>query len=251
MLQKLTPRDLNVAGKKVLVRVDFNFPLNAKGEIADDTRIVASLPTIQYLLDHGAALILMSHLGRPKGKQRELSLAPCAQRLSELLGKPVALAHDCVGLEVEAQAIQLKSGQILLLENLRFHPGEEQPDQNPEFVKQLALLGDLYVNDAFGTAHRHHASTAAVAQFFEGRSAAGFLMEKEIEFLGEALSDPKRPFYAIIGGAKISTKLGVLKALVGKVDALLIGGGMAYTFLKAQGIEIGSSLFEEDSLPEA
>lgn len=197
-------------------------------------------------------MILMSHLGRPKDKRLpEFSLAPCAKRLSELLKKTVQMASDCVGPETEKLARGLKPGQVLLLENLRFHRGEEHPEEDPAFVKQLASLGDVYVNDAFGTAHRAHASTATIAQYFPGRAAAGFLLEKEIRFLGSALLDPKHPFYAIIGGAKISTKIGVLKALISKVDALLIGGGMAYTFFKAQGISIGNSIHEDDLLDQA
>lgn len=249
-MQKLSLRDLDLRGKKVLMRVDFNVPLDANGEISDATRIMAALPSIHYILDHGASLILMSHLGRPKGKiAPEFSLKPCARYLSEVLERPVKMASDCVGPEVEKLARDLKPGEILMLENLRFHKAEEQPEEG--FVAQLASLGDLYVNDAFGTAHREHASTATVARRFPGKAAAGFLMEKEIEFLGKALMEPKRPFYAIIGGAKVSTKLGVLKSLIKKVDALLIGGGMAYTFLKAKGIEIGNSLLEEQSLGQA
>ncbi|MCE5317987.1 MAG: phosphoglycerate kinase [Parachlamydia sp.] len=251
-MQKLSLRDLDLMGKRVLMRVDFNVPLDAGGEIADDTRIIAALPSIHYILDHGASLILMSHLGRPKGKPaKEFSLQPCAHYLSELLERPVMMAPDCVGPEVEKLARELKPGDILMLENLRFHRAEEHPEEDPAFVSQLASLGDVYVNDAFGTAHREHASTASVARLFPGKAAAGFLMEKEIEFLGKALMEPKRPFYAIIGGAKVSTKLGVLKALIKKVDGLLIGGGMAYTFLKAQGIDVGNSLLEEASLREA
>lgn len=250
MQQKLTLRDLDLKGKRVLMRVDFNVPLDKRGHITDDTRIAASLPSIQYVLDQGGSLVLMSHLGRPKGKpDPQFSLAPCAKRLSELLHKPVPLAPDCVGPEVEKMARSLKPGELLLLENLRFHPQEEHPE--PSFVQQLAALGDFYVNDAFGTAHREHASTASVAHLFPQKAAAGFLMEKEIEFLGKTLLEPELPFYAIIGGAKISTKVGVLKALIDKVDALLIGGGMAYTFLKALGGEIGNSLFEAEALPQA
>lgn len=251
-MQKLTLSHLDVKNKKVLMRVDFNVPLSKTGEITDDTRIKASLPSIQYVLSHGGSVILMSHLGRPKGKpEKEFSLAPCAKRLSELLKKPVEMAPDCVGAEVKALTKALKPGQVILLENLRFHKGEEHPDEDPAFVKELAELGDLYVNDAFGTAHRAHASTAAIASYFSGKAAAGFLMEKEIAFLGSALTHPTRPFYAIIGGAKISSKIGVLKALIYKVDGLLIGGGMAYTFFKAQGIPIGNSICEDDHVQEA
>lgn len=252
MLQKLSLKDLDLKGKRVLMRVDFNVPLDAKGEVVDDTRIRATLPSIKYVLNAGASLILMSHLGRPKGKLTpEFSLAPCAKRLAVLLGKPVQFANDCIGPEVAERARHLKPGEILLLENLRFHRGEEHPEEDPEFVNQLASLGDLYVNDAFGTAHREHASTASLARLFSGRSAAGFLMAKEIEILGDILTEPKRPFYAIIGGAKVGTKLGILKALLNKVDALMIGGGMAYTFLKARGYSIGNSLVDNEALGSA
>jgi phosphoglycerate kinase len=240
-MNKKTIRDIDVAGKRALVRVDFNVPLDAEQHVTDDTRIKAALPTIRYLLDHGAAVILMSHLGRPDGKVVEqLRLAPVALRLSKLLGKPVQTAADCVGPEVEAQAKALQSGQVLLLENLRFHKEEEK--NNPDFARQLASLGEIYVNDAFGTAHRAHASTEGVTHYLPG--VAGFLMEKEINFLGSALQDPRRPFVAIIGGAKVSDKIAVLERLIGMVDTLLIGGGMANTFLKAEGYEIGDSLFE-------
>jgi phosphoglycerate kinase len=241
-MQKKTIRDIDVAGKRALVRVDFNVPLDAEQHITDDTRIRASLPTIQYLLDNGAGVILMSHLGRPKGEvNKKYSLAPTAQRLSELLGRPVQMAPDCIGQEVEAQALALQPGQILLLENLRFHKEEEKND--PEFARQLASLGEIYVNDAFGSAHRAHASTEGVTNYLPG--VAGLLMEKEIDYLGSALEHPKRPFVSIVGGAKISDKIMVLERLIGMVDKLLIGGGMANTFLRAQGYEIGDSLFEE------
>jgi phosphoglycerate kinase len=252
MIQKLSLKELNCQGKKVLMRVDFNVPLTKTGEITDDTRITAALPSIQYVLDHGGSLILMSHLGRPKGKfEKEFSLAPCAKQLSLLLKKPVLMASDCIGPQVDQMVKNLQPGQVILLENLRFHRGEEHPEEDPEFVKQLARYGDLYVNDAFGSAHRAHASTALIASLFPGKAAAGFLMEKEIKFLNSALVNPERPFYAIIGGAKISSKIGVLKALVTKVDGLLIGGGMAYTFYKAQGIPIGNSIHEDAHLDEA
>jgi len=247
-LNKQTIRDIDVSGKRVLVRVDFNVPLDAKQHITDDTRIRAALPTIQYLLQHGAAVILMSHLGRPDGQVvGKLSMTPVAQRLGELLGQQVTMAPDAVGKQVEALAHALKPGQVLLLENLRFHKAEEK--NQPEFAKQLASLGDLYVNDAFGTAHRAHASTEGVTQYLPG--VAGFLMEKEINFLGSALEDPKRPFAAIVGGAKVSDKIAVLARLIGMVDILLIGGGMANTFLKAEGHEIGDSLFEESKVDTA
>jgi phosphoglycerate kinase len=247
-MNKKTIRDIDVASKRVLVRVDFNVPLNAERQITDDTRIKAALPTLTYLLDHGAALILMSHLGRPDGQVVEkLRLTPIAQRLSELLGRPVQTAHDSIGLEVEAQAGALQPGQVLLLENLRFHKEEEK--NNPEFARQLAGLGDLYVNDAFGTAHRAHASTEGVTKTLPG--VAGFLMEKELNFLGSALENPQRPLVAIIGGAKVSDKIAVLERLISLSDSILIGGGMANTFLKAQGYEIGDSLFEESKLDVA
>jgi phosphoglycerate kinase len=226
------------------MRVDFNVPIE-NGNITDDSRIRASLPSIRYILDHGASLVLMSHLGRPKGKDPTATLAPCAKRLSELIKKPVQMAPDCVGPEVEKLASALKPGQVLLLENLRFHPGEEAPEKDPKFVEGLAKLGDCYVNDAFGTAHRAHASTAVIAKCFPGKAAIGLLMEKEIEQLSPLVKGPKRPFYAILGGAKISSKIGVIKSLLNLVDGLFIGGGMAFTFLKAKGIEIGNSICED------
>ncbi len=247
-MQKKTIRDIDVAGKRALVRVDFNVPLDAEQHITDDTRIRASLPTIQYLLDNGAGVILMSHLGRPKGEvNKKYSLAPTAQRLSELLGRPVQMAPDCIGQEVESQAQALRPGQVLLLENLRFHKEEEKND--PEFARQLASLGEIYVNDAFGSAHRAHASTEGVTHSLPG--VAGLLMEKEIDYLGSALEHPKRPFVSIVGGAKISDKIMVLERLIGMVDKLLIGGGMANTFLRAQDYEIGDSLFEEGNVVTA
>src|SRR5438128_6521484 len=247
-MDKKTIRDIDLAGKRVLVRVDFNVPLDSKQHITDDTRIRAALPTIRYVLDQGAAVILMSHLGRPDGKAVEkLRLVPVAQRLSELLRRPVQMASDCVGPAVEAQAKALQPGQVLLLENLRFHKEEEKND--PDFARQLAALGEVYVNDAFGTAHRAHASTEGVTRYLPG--VAGFLMEKEINFLGSALENPRRPFVAIIGGAKVSDKIAVLERLISMVDALLIGGGMANTFLKAEGYEIGDSLFEEGKVDTA
>lgn len=247
-MNKKTIRDIDVAGKRVLVRVDFNVPLDAERHITDDTRIKAALPTITYLLDADAAVILMSHLGRPDGKAVEkLRLAPVAQRLSELLGKPVQSASDSIGPEVTAQAKALQPGQVLLLENLRFHKEEEKND--PEFARQLASLGDLYVNDAFGTAHRAHASTEGVTHTLPG--VAGFLLEKEINFLGSALENPRRPLAAIIGGAKVSDKIKVLERLISLSDSILIGGGMANTFLKAEGYEIGDSLLEEGKLDVA
>ena len=248
MLNKRTIKDLlPLTGKRVLMRVDFNVPLDKSGAITDDTRISAALPTIQYALEHGASLVLMSHLGRPKGVDLSQSLKPAATRLSELLGKPVVFAADCVGAAVEAQAAALKPGEVLLLENLRFHKEEEKND--PDFAKQLARLGDVYVCDAFGSAHRAHASVEAVAHFLP--AAAGFLMEKEINFISKVLLSPERPLVAILGGAKISDKLPVIQNLLPKVDRLLIGGGMANTFLKAQGYELGDSLVENDAVAMA
>jgi phosphoglycerate kinase len=248
LTRKKTLEDLDVAGKRVFVRVDFNVPLNKAGEITDDSRIRAALPTIRYLLEHGAALILASHLGRPKGKRvPELSLAPAARRLSELLGFAVLLAPDSVGPEVQRMAGELATGQVLMLENLRFHPEEEAND--PEFARQLASLADLYVNDAFGTAHRAHASTEGITRYLP--SAAGFLMQRELEALGSILANPRRPLAAVIGGAKISTKIAVLENLLRIADQILIGGGMANTLLKAGGVDVGSSLVEDDKLDVA
>lgn len=244
-MDKKTVRDLDVAGKKVLVRVDFNVPLNDKGEITDDTRITASLPTIQYLLEQKAAVILMAHLGRPKGQVKpELSLAPVAKHLGKLLGKKILFAPDCVGEAAQAAASKLKPGHILLLENLRFHKEEEKNDM--EFAEKLASLADLYVNDGFGVSHRAHASVEGVTNFLP--AAAGFLLEKEIQYVGQAVTNPLHPFVAIIGGAKVSDKIGVISNLLDKVDTLLIGGGMANTFLAAQGYKMGKSLVEEDKL---
>ncbi len=233
--------DLEVKGKKVLVRVDFNVPL-AEGKVADDARIRASLPTIQYLLDHGAAVILCSHLGRPKGVDPAFSLKPVAQYLGTLIDAPVTFAEDCVGEPAAHAAAALQPGQVLVLENTRFHDAEKKND--PEMAKQLASLADLYVNDAFGSAHRAHASTAGVADYLP--AAAGFLLEKEIKYLGNTIADPERPFVTILGGAKVSDKIGVIENLLGKSDCILIGGGMANTFFKAQGFAMGDSLVEED-----
>ena len=242
----LTLQDLDVSGKCVLMRVDFNVPLDDDQNITDETRILAALPSIKHVLENGGKLVLMSHLGRPKGKVvPSMSLKPVAERLSELLGKPVPLASDCIGDEVAALVDGLDAGNALLLENLRFYAEEEKNDG--KFARELARFGDLYVNDAFGTAHRAHASTEGVTHFFE-QNAAGFLLEKELKYLGEAVEDPKRPFVAIMGGAKISGKIDVINNLLPKVDKLLIGGGMAYTFFKAMGYEIGKSLLEEDKI---
>jgi phosphoglycerate kinase len=247
MLNKKIVTDLDVAGKKVLVRVDFNVPLR-EGVVGDDTRIHAALPTITYLLDQGAAVILCSHLGRPKGEPKaEFSLRPVAVHLAEVLGKPVAFAEDCIGPSAEDAVARLKPGEVLLLENTRFHPGEREND--PEMARQLASLADLYVNDAFGSAHRAHASTEGVAHFLP--AAAGFLLEKEIQYLGQAIANPKQPFIAILGGAKISDKIGVIRNLLAKADQVLIGGGMANTFFKAQGYPVGDSLVEDVALDTA
>ena len=250
-MQKLTLKDLDLKGKRVLMRVDFNVPQDATGRITDDSKIRASLPSIRYVLEQGASLILMSHLGRPKQPDPKLSLAPCAKRLSELLGKQVDMTEDCIGPATEKKAGELKPGQILMLENVRFHPGEVEPEKEPNFVSSLAKLGQIYVNDAFGTAHRAHASTALIAKYFPGKAAAGFLMEQEIRYLEPLAHNPNRPFFAMIGGAKISTKVGVIHNLIKQVDALFLGGGMAFTFLKAQGIAIGKSLCEEAEVKTA
>ena len=246
---KKTIMDVDVAGKKILLRCDFNVPQDkTTGEITSDKRIVAALPTIRYLLDKGAAVIACSHLGKPKGEWKEkLSLAPVAKRLSELLGQEVIFAKDIVGEDAKAKAAALKPGQIMLLENLRFDIREEKND--PGFAKELASMAELYVSDAFGTVHRAHASTAGVAAFLP--AVSGLLVAKELEIMGKALDDPKRPFVAVLGGAKISDKLGVIRNLLDKADTIIIGGGMAYTFAKAQGGSIGKSLCEEDKLDYA
>ena len=245
---KRSIRDLDVQGKTVLVRVDYNVPLDDEGHVADATRITATLPTLAYLREHGAKVVLMAHFGRPKGKvDPKYSLKPVAEELTRQLCVEVPLAPDCVGPEVERMVKALQPGGVLLLENVRFHPEEEQND--PAFSKQLASLGNLYVNDAFGAAHRAHASTAGIAEYLP--SAAGFLMHKELEVLGGILENPKRPFVAIVGGAKVSSKLGVLESMLQRVDKLLIGGGMANTFLKARGLEVGTSLLEADLVQTA
>jgi phosphoglycerate kinase len=244
-MNTLTINDVPLKGKRVLVRVDFNVPME-KGEVTDDTRIVESLPTIKKIIQDGGKAILMSHLGRPKGKRNmEFTLQPVAKRVSQLIGKEVKCAPDCIGAETLAMVNALPDGGCLLLENLRFHAEEEANDEG--FAKQLAALGDLYVNDAFGSAHRAHASTEGVTRFLQP-AVAGYLMSKEIEYLGKAVGNPVRPYVAILGGAKISGKIDVIQNLMGKVDTLIIGGGMAYTFYKAQGFEIGNSLLEADKI---
>ena len=244
-MNKLTIDQVDLSGKRVLVRVDFNVPLD-EGKVTDDTRIRESLPTIKKIMASGGKAILMSHLGRPKGKKNpDMSLAPAAVRLAELLGKPVTMAMDCIGEEVEKTVAAMQPGQVVLLENPRFYNDEEKND--PEFAKQLAKLGDLYVNDAFGSAHRAHASTEGVTQFIKP-CVAGYLMQKELDYLGKALAEPKRPFVAVLGGSKISGKIDVIENLIGKVDTILVGGGMAYTFYKAQGGEIGNSILESDKM---
>ena len=243
-MNKKTLKDIDVTGKRVLVRVDFNVPQDAHGNITDDTRIVAALPTIQYLIAHGAKTILVSHLGRPKGITPKYTLEPVSERLSRLLGKDVPLLDDILADATEETIFALEEGDVVMLENVRYYPEEEKND--PEFADRLARMAQLYVNDAFGTAHRAHASTEGVAHFIPG--VAGFLMEKELEYLGGALTEPKRPFVSILGGAKVKDKIGVIKALLSKVDTLIIGGGMAYTFLKAQGMEIGNSLLDQANI---
>lgn len=245
MLNKKTIEDFNLKDKRVLVRVDFNVPLNEQGQITDDRRITEALPTIKYLLEHKAKVILMSHMGRPKGKFNEkYSLKPVAERLQQLIDTKITLVTDVIGEKVKQAAYSLQSGEILILENVRFYEQEEKNDV--EFAKSLAELGELYVNDAFGTAHRAHASTTGVANYLP--SAIGFLIKKEIDIMGKALTQPDRPFVAILGGAKVSDKIGVIDNLLDKVDTLLIGGGMAFTFYKAMGYEIGKSILEADKV---
>lgn len=245
MLNKKTIEDIEVAGKKVLVRCDFNVPLDENKNITDENRLIGALPTIKYLIDHKAKVILCSHLGRPKGEfNPKFSLAPVAKRLSELLGQEVKMADDVIGDSAKTLASSLKDGEVMLLENVRFHKEEEKND--PEFAKALASLAEVYVNDAFGTAHRAHASTAGVANYLP--AVCGYLIKKEIEIMGKALSNPERPFVAILGGAKVSDKIGVIENLLDKVDYLIIGGGMAYTFLKAKGYEIGTSICEDEKI---
>ncbi|NLN49252.1 MAG: phosphoglycerate kinase [Clostridiales bacterium] len=245
MTKKRTIEDLDVGGKKVLVRVDFNVPIDGEGNITDDRRIKEALPTITYLSNKGAKVILMSHLGRPKGKfNPDFSLAPVSRRLSELLGIEIIFAKDVIGEDAISKANALGAGEIMLLENVRFHSEEEKNET--QFAKRLSSLGEIFVNDAFGTAHRAHASTAGVAEYLP--SAIGFLIKKELSFMGEAISNPEKPFVAILGGAKVSDKIGVIKNLMEKVDTLLVGGGMAYTFFRAMGREIGKSIVEDDKI---
>ncbi len=245
-MNKLSIDSLELKNKRVLVRVDFNVPLNENSEVTDDIRITSALPTINKIITDGGKLILMSHLGRPKGKVNpKYSLKPAAERLSQLLGKEVKLAPDCIGSEVKSMVEKMEPGDVILLENLRFHEEEEKND--PDFAKQLAELGDVYVNDAFGSAHRAHASTEGVTKYFD-ICASGFLMQKELDYLGKAIANPEKPFCAILGGAKISGKIDVINNLLDKVDTLIIGGGMAYTFFKAQGKEIGTSLLETEKI---
>lgn len=245
MMNKKTIEDIDVKGKKVIVRVDFNVPLDENRKITDDKRIVGALPTIKYLVEHGAKTILVSHLGRPKeGFEEKYSMAPTAVRLGELLGKEVIMAKDVIGPDAKAKAAALKEGEVLMLENVRFH--KEETKNDPAFAKELASMAEIYVNDAFGTAHRAHASTAGLADYLP--AVCGYLIQKEIEVMGKALSNPERPFVAILGGAKVSDKIGVIENLIDKVDTLIIGGGMAYTFFKAKGYSIGTSLCEDDKV---
>ena len=245
-MDKLFVEDLDLASKSVLVRVDFNVPLDENGRITEDVRIRESLATIEYIIQRGGRAILMSHLGRPKGQVvEEMRLTPVGERLSELLGKRVIKTDDCVGSEVEELVVRMKDGDVVLLENLRFHEEEEKNDET--FARNLSSFADIYINDAFGSAHRAHASTSGVAKFIES-CAAGYLMNKEIDYLGRAVEDPVRPFVAILGGIKVSGKIDVIQNLLNKVDKLIIGGGMTYTFFKAQGLEIGESIVEEDKV---
>ena len=244
-MNKKTVKDIDLKGKKVFVRCDFNVPMDENQNITDNTRIVSALPTIKYLLEQNCKLILASHLGRPKGEVKpEFSLKPVAKELSRLLGKEVIMAKDVIGEDAMTKSANLKEGEILLLENVRFH--REETDNDPEFAKKLASMAEVYVNDAFGSAHRAHASTTGIASYLP--AVAGFLIEKELKFLGNAVNNPERPFVAILGGAKVSDKIGVIDSLLEKVDTLMIGGGMAYTFFKTQGYEVGNSICEMDKL---
>ena len=245
-MDKLSIRDLDLEGKRVFIRVDFNVPLDPEGRVTDDTRIRAALPTIKLAIEKGGRIVLASHLGRPKGKASpKYSLAPAAARLAELLGRPVPIAADCIGADVKAQVDSLSNGDVLMLENLRFHAEEEKND--PDFARQLAELVDVYVNDAFGSAHRAHASTEGITHFVS-QSAAGLLMEAELTYLGQALDNPALPFVVVLGGAKVSDKIGVIENLLKCATSILIGGAMAYTFLKADGLEVGKSLVEDDKI---
>ena len=242
-MNKKTVKDIDLKGKKVFVRCDFNVPMDENKNITDNRRIVAALPTIKYLLEQNCKVILCSHLGRPKGEvKEEFSLKPVAKELSKLLGQEVIMANDVIGKDAETKAANLKNGEVMLLENVRFH--REETDNDPEFAKKLASLAEVYVNDAFGTAHRAHASTVGITKYLP--AVSGFLIEKELKFLGNTLENPERPFVAILGGAKVSDKIGVIDSLLEKVDTLMIGGGMAYTFFKAQGYGVGNSLCEPD-----
>ncbi|NMA96015.1 MAG: phosphoglycerate kinase [Clostridiales bacterium] len=245
-MNKRTIKDIDIKGKRVLVRADFNVPFDDEGNISDDNRIRAALPTIKYLLDNKAKVVLMSHLGRPKGKgyEKAFSLAPVGNRLKELLDITVTMAEDVIGESAKKAVENLREGEIVLLENVRFH--SEEKENNLDFAKALSEFGDIYVNDAFGTAHRAHASTAGVAEYLP--AVAGYLIEKELDIMGKALENPEKPFVAILGGAKVSDKIGVIENLIEKVDTLIIGGGMAYTFIKAMGYEVGNSLLEEDKI---
>ena len=244
-MNKKTVKDIDLKGKRVFVRCDFNVPMDENQNITDNTRIVAALPTIKYLLEQNCKIVLASHLGRPKGEFKpEFSLKPVAKELSKLLNKEVIMAKDVIGEETIQKALNLKEGEIMLLENVRFH--KEETDNDPEFAKKLASMAEVFVNDAFGTAHRAHASTTGIADYLP--AVSGFLIEKELKFLGNAVNNPERPFVAILGGAKVSDKIGVIDSLLEKVDTLMIGGGMAYTFFKAQGYEVGNSICEVDKL---
>lgn len=244
-MNKKTVKDIDIKGRKVLVRCDFNVPMDENQNITDNTRILAALPTIKYLLDNNCSIILCSHLGRPKGEFKpEFSLKPVAKELSNLLGKDIIMAKDVIGEDAKIKSNNLKQGEIMMLENVRFH--REETDNNPEFAKSLSEVAEIYVNDAFGTAHRAHASTAGIAEYLP--AVAGFLIEKELNFLGNVIEKPERPFVAILGGAKVSDKIGVINSLLDKVDTLMIGGGMAYTFFKAKGYEVGNSICELDKL---
>ena len=244
-MNKKTVKDIEIEGKKVLVRCDFNVPMDEKQNITDNTRIVAALPTIEYLLENNCAIILCSHLGRPKGEVKpEYSLKPVAKEIEKLLGREIIMANDVIGKDAKTKAQSLQKGQILLIENVRFH--KEETDNEETFAKELASMAEIYVNDAFGSSHRAHASTAGVAKYLP--AVSGFLIEKELKFLGNAIANPQRPFVAILGGAKVSDKIGVIDHLLEKVDTLIIGGGMAYTFFKAKGYGIGNSICELDKL---